>query len=57
MITRDLLQHQALKEAMQFKKSGLQLATGTGKTKIGLDYIMQITRELVSNIVMVIPSV
>lgn len=39
MITRDLLQHQALKEAMQFKKSGLQLATGTGKTKIGLDYI------------------
>ena len=57
MITRDLVQHQALKEAMQFKKSGLQLATGTGKTKIGLDYIMQITRELVSNIVMVIPSV
>lgn len=39
MITRDLIQHQALKEAMQFKRSGLQLATGAGKTKVGLDYI------------------
>ena len=39
MITRDLVQHQALKEAMQFKRSGLQLATGAGKTKVGLDYI------------------
>ena len=39
MITRDLVQHQALKEALQFKKSGLQLATGAGKTKVGLDYI------------------
>lgn len=39
MITRDLIQHQALKEALQFKRSGLQLATGAGKTKIGLDYI------------------
>ena len=39
MITRDLIQHQALKEALQFKRSGLQLATGAGKTKVGLDYI------------------
>lgn len=39
MITRDQIQHQALKEALQFKRSGLQLATGAGKTKIGLDYI------------------
>jgi len=46
MITRDLIQHQALKEALQFKRSGLQLATGAGKTKIGLDYINVLPNHL-----------
>lgn len=38
-LTRNQIQEEALSEALSFKRSGLQLATGAGKTKIGLDYI------------------
>lgn len=38
-LTRNQIQQEALEEALSFKRSGLQLATGAGKTKIGLDYI------------------
>jgi len=55
MITRDLIQHQALKEALQFKRSGLQLATGAGKTKIGLDYINVLPNHL--KVLVVAPKV
>ena len=45
MITRDSVQQAALREALMFKRSGLQLATGAGKTKIGLDYINCLSKE------------
>jgi superfamily II DNA or RNA helicase len=55
MITRDSVQQAALREALMFKRSGLQLATGAGKTKIGLDYINCLNKE--SKVLVVAPKV
>lgn len=55
MITRDSVQQAALREALMFKRSGLQLATGAGKTKIGLDYINCLNKE--AKVLVVAPKV
>lgn len=55
MITRDSVQQAALREALMFKRSGLQLATGAGKTKIGLDYINCLDKE--AKVLVVAPKV
>lgn len=39
MLTREDIQEQALKEALNYKRLGLHMTVGAGKTKIGLDYI------------------